>query len=290
MECVLPAAGRRDPIADVPSIEAEAARRSLHEFVRQAWSVLEPGVDFVDGWHLDAICLHLQAVSGYDCKGNALPLGKRIRKLIINVPFRSSKSVLTSVCWCPWEWITAPWTQWLFLSHSEELVLKHAADRRRLIESDWYQSNWGPKSPWGRLHPDKTFTFRKEETALGRYSNSRNGYCISRPMTGVTGFGANRCVIDDGNDAQRAESDAMRNQVNSTFDNSIISRQNNFNTDAFVCIQQRTHEDDLSGHLLAKGGWEHLCIPKEYDGRDLIDLDAYKVQHATSTRQIEHRA
>ena len=56
-------------------LKAEKARRSLHEFVLQAWHVLEPGTPFVDGMHVHAICDHLQAMT----EG-------RIRNLIINVP------------------------------------------------------------------------------------------------------------------------------------------------------------------------------------------------------------
>ena len=55
--------------------KTEAAQRSLHEFVRQAWPVLEPDVDFVDNWHLVAICDHLMAVTD-----------RRIENLLCNVP------------------------------------------------------------------------------------------------------------------------------------------------------------------------------------------------------------
>jgi predicted phage terminase large subunit-like protein len=29
---------------------------------------------------------------------------------------------------------------------------------------------------------------------------------------------------------------------------------------------QRCHQQDLSGHLLEQGGWEHLCLPAEFEG------------------------
>jgi len=35
---------------------------------------------------------------------------------------------------------------------------------------------------------------------------------------------------------------------------------------------QRLHEGDLSGHLLDKGGWEHLCLPAEVEERTIISL------------------
>ena len=72
-------------------VQAEKARRSFHEFVRQPWPILEPATPFVDGIHVCAICQHLQAVS----KG-------RIRNIIINVPPGHAKSLLTGVFWPAW--------------------------------------------------------------------------------------------------------------------------------------------------------------------------------------------
>lgn len=69
-------------------VKAEKARRRLHEFVVQAWHVLEPDTPFVDGVHVLAICDHLQAVTEV-----------RIRNLIINVPPGHAKSLLTAVLW-----------------------------------------------------------------------------------------------------------------------------------------------------------------------------------------------
>ena len=37
-------------------------------------------------------------------------------------------------------------------------------------------------------------------------------------------------------------------------------------TAAKVVVMQRCHQKDLSGHLLEQGGWEHLCLPAEYEG------------------------
>ena len=44
-------------------IDAERAVRSLREFVRQAWPVVEPSTPFVPGFHIDAIIEHLDAVT-----------------------------------------------------------------------------------------------------------------------------------------------------------------------------------------------------------------------------------
>jgi hypothetical protein len=42
---------------------AERARRSLREYVRQAWHVVEPSTPYIDGWHIGAIAEHLEAVT-----------------------------------------------------------------------------------------------------------------------------------------------------------------------------------------------------------------------------------
>ena len=80
-----------------PLIEAEAARRSLREYVRQAWPVLEPASPFVSNWHLDCVADHLQAVTN-----------GQIRKLIINIPPGHMKSLSACVFWPTWEWIHQP--------------------------------------------------------------------------------------------------------------------------------------------------------------------------------------
>ena len=46
--------------------EERLAEPTLTEFPKQAWHVLEPVSELKWGWALDAICLHLQAVSDGD--------------------------------------------------------------------------------------------------------------------------------------------------------------------------------------------------------------------------------
>ncbi len=74
-----------------------AAEESLYEFVRQAWPVVEPGVPFIESWHIQAICEHLEAIT----RGS-------LRYLLINIPPRHSKSTIVSVMWPVWEWISSP--------------------------------------------------------------------------------------------------------------------------------------------------------------------------------------
>src|SRR5262249_35121692 len=49
--------------------------------------------------------------------------------------------------------------------------------------------------------------------------------------------------------------------VKEWFNTTLLSRLNNKATDTIILVMQRLHEDDLTGHLLAQGGWVHLVIP-----------------------------
>jgi predicted phage terminase large subunit-like protein len=46
----------------------------------------------------------------------------------------------------------------------------------------------------------------------------------------------------------------------------MSTRLNDPKTGAKVIVMQRVHEQDLGGHVLEQGGYEHLCLPAEYEG------------------------
>src|SRR5712672_3376313 len=78
------------------SEQAQATRErcmSLVGFVREAWHVLEPNSAYAHGWHIEAICDHLEAITA-----------GRLNRLLINVPPGMMKSLLVSVFWPAWEW------------------------------------------------------------------------------------------------------------------------------------------------------------------------------------------
>src|SRR4051812_31748873 len=102
-------------------IDRELARRSLVEFARQSWHIVEPGRQYVHGWHVDAIVEHLEAVT----RGE-------IRNLLINMPPRHMKSLLVSVFWPVWVWCTHPEKRWIFSSYAQSLSRRDSVKCRRL--------------------------------------------------------------------------------------------------------------------------------------------------------------
>src|ERR1051325_1017185 len=170
-------------------IDCELATRRLGEFVRQAWTVVEPATPFVPGWHIDAIIEHLDAVA---CG--------QIRSLLINVPPRHMKSLLVSVFWPAWEWLRWPERRWLFSSYAATLSIRDSVKCRRLIESPWYQAGRADR-----------FALTSDQNTKGRFDNNRSGYRLSTSVGGAaTGEGGDRIVCDDPNNVNEVESDSVR--------------------------------------------------------------------------------
>jgi hypothetical protein len=78
---------------------------------------------------------------------------------------------------------------------------------------------------------------------------------------GVTGHGADLIIVDDPLDANKASSQAERDNVKAFFEQALSSRIDNPKTGAIIVVAQRLHEDDLPGHLLRTGLWEHVNLP-----------------------------
>ncbi len=221
----------------------EKARRSFLEFVKQAWPVLEPSTTFVEGIHIEAICLHLQAVA----EG-------RIANLIINVPPGHAKSLLTAVFWPAWVWIDHPESRWLFASNREQLATRDSLKCRRLIESDWYQQRWGDR-----------FQLRNDQNQKQRFENDRSGYRVVVTIGAGTGERGDYIVVDDPHTVDQAASDAERMAAVEWWNGSMSTRTNDPSKGHKIVIQQRLHEMDLTGALLMRGGYEHLCLPAEFE-------------------------
>lgn len=127
-----------------------ASCRTLAGFVREAWPVLHPGTPYIHGWHIDAICAHLEAITD-----------GRINRLLINVPPGTMKSLLVSVFWPAWEWTFRPELQYLTTSYSEAYVKRDSRRMRDLVSSEWYQALWPLSLP---------------RTAEISFENSRRGF------------------------------------------------------------------------------------------------------------------
>lgn len=225
---------------------AEAIRgrcQSLAGFVREAWPVLEPRTPYVHGWHIDALCLHLEAVT-YG----------RITRLLINVPPGSSKSLIVSVLWPAWEWAMGLRSlRYLATSFNDGPVKRDTRKCRDLILSPWYQALW----------PEVILT----RTGELSFANSSTGTREGVPFGSLTSQRGDRLIIDDPHSTETAESPLDREKTTRKFREGALDRLNDLEKSAIVVVMQRLHEGDISGVILSlpELGFVHLCIPMEFE-------------------------
>lgn len=227
--------------------DREAVRRwGFAEFVRRAWPQVEPA-PLVWGWHLDAVCEHLEAVTR-----------REVRKLVINLPPGNSKSTVVSVLWPAWEWALDPARKWICASFDETLVLRDAGRCRTLVDGDWFRARW----PKVEIPSDRTASTSKKAfytTAGGfRYSTT--------PRGGVTGHHAHTHVIDDPIDPRGAAltSGAELDEVLRWHGETMSTRFCDLAQAATVLIMQRLHQRDLAAEMIRKGATV-LCLPMRHE-------------------------
>ncbi len=229
-------------------VDKALAERSLVHFIKQAWHVLEPGTTYVHNWHIDAICAHLEAVTD-----------GRIKNLVINIPPRHMKSISVAVCWPAWVWTSRPAARWIFASYAQSLSVRDSVKCRRLIQSNWYQRNWGDR-----------FTLAGDQNSKIKFENDHTGYRIATSVGGTaTGEGGDFIVVDDPLNAKEAFSETVRQTTLEWWDQVMSTRLDNPRTGAKVIIMQRLHENDLTGHVLRQGGYQHLCLPTKFTGKKI---------------------
>ncbi len=221
------------------------AEGSLHDFIKVMWPVLEPAREFVDGWAIQAICEHLEAVT----RGE-------IRRLLINVPPGFMKSLTINVFWPAWEWgpKQRPDLRHVSASYAESLSVRDNTKCRRLIQSELYQSMWG-------------HVFTLDSDAKVKFDNDHTGFKMATSVGGaVVGERGDRFTIDDPHNIKDAESEAKRESTLQWLTEIVPTRINDPETSFIGMIMQRVHERDCSGIIIASElGWEHLCLPMEFE-------------------------
>ena len=224
-------------------LDQESARRSLSEFCKMAWHVLEPATPIKWGWALDAMCEHLEAVHN-----------GQIKRLLMNVPPGMMKSLLTGVFFPAWEWGAGgnPSLRYLTTAHKEDLAIRDNLKCRRLISSDWYQERWSVE-------------LCGDQNAKKKFENTATGFRESMAFRSLTGSRGDRIIIDDPLSVDDAFSEAALSAAEQTFLEAVPSRVNNQDS-AIIVIMQRLHERDTAGIILSRQlGYEHLMLPMRFE-------------------------
>lgn len=239
----------------------ELCEESLVEFIRQAWPTVEPGQQYVEGWHVTAMAMHLEACFGGEDEGS-------ISRLLINIPPGHMKSLM-GVFFNAWLWgpKNRPWIRFLCASHAQTLAIRDTMKFRRLITSEWFVDLWGDRV---QIASDQNAKTKIESTATGFREAVAAG--------GITGSRGDIVWLDDPQSVEGANSEAMRESTTEWFLQAVPTRLNNpaavyddegnlvKPASCIIVVMQRLAEDDVSGVILSNElGYEHLMLPAEFE-------------------------
>ena len=222
----------------------DQSRNDIFKYTQLMWPILEPGRKFIDGWHIRAICEHLEAVD----RGE-------IRNLLINMPPGHMKSLLISVIYPSWKWLKAPSHRFISASYAQTLSTRDSVKMRDLIRSDRYQKLFRPK-----------WSLKDDQDQKTRFTNTETGYRIATSVGGSgTGERADTIICDDPLNAIDSSSELQREAVLNWWFHTMSTRDSDPKKSQRIVVMQRLHEKDLSGAILEKGGYEHLMLPAEFE-------------------------
>ncbi len=218
----------------------EIMRRHLPSFIQKCFYSLAPSASYLSNWHIEALAYHLELVR----------IGK-IRRLIVNMPPRSLKSIICSVAFPAYLLGHDPTKRVICVSYGSELATKHANDCRAILAADWFRRTF----PATRVSRTKNTEFEVLTT--------RNGYRLATSIDGtLTGRGGDIIIIDDPLKPSDALSDSKRERVNDWYNNTLLSRLDDKQRGTILVVMQRLHTNDLAGTLLrASDEWTLLKFP-----------------------------
>lgn len=251
---------------DVEPFKGELLRRRLHSFVRESWGVLEPGRNYVDGWHIGKICEYLEAMKA-----------RQLKFVVFNVPPGSMKSMLVNVNFPAWVWASAPHERFLCLSSADDLPTRDSLKCRRVIESQWYQAKWS-----------HVYQLRDDQNAKTKYETDKTGARGIGSFAGsVLGERAGFILIDDPHKTDLAESDTVRESKLTKFKEEVYTRREDENS-VIAIIMQRLNDRDLAGYSLAEGYADaHCCIPMRFESTRAVYLPSLRKFVKSDAPEVE---
>ncbi len=232
--------------------EKEKCERSFEHFIKCAWNIIEPETPLTWNWHLTYLCNLAQS--------EIERIGRHEDKIwdiiIINIPPRSLKSWIFSRAATAWAWIKFPWMRFMQGSYADDLATEHAMECRDIVQSDWYQYNWGDR-----------FQLKQDQNTKHHFRTDMNGARFTF-STGskTTGRGGNVVSWDDPLNPRQSESEKDIDTANKFWTRTLRNRINNKRVDVIWIIMQRLSPNDVTGHILKtekKKRILHICLPAE---------------------------
>lgn len=171
-------------------MERTIYQRSFYEFYKVAFCQIHPGLEYDENWHAKYLCDVLQEETE-----RVVAKKPREKDIIINVPPRSSKSMIVTVIWPVWSWTIDPTLKFLTCSYSDTIATILSRQSKDLINTNWFQLLYG-----------RRVVLRGDLSGAGHYGTTAGGFRYAFGADGtVTGVGGDFLVCLRGDQKVMAE-------------------------------------------------------------------------------------
>lgn len=229
-------------------LKREVYKKSYYEFTKWCFGLLYPNEKFETNFHIQLLCdLYQEEVL------RIIRKEEKGRDIIVNIPPRASKSLITSVFLLPWMWINDPTLPMISVSFDEDLSLLNAQYSKDIITNPEFQELYGD-----------IFQIRRDQNSKGFFMNDKGGFRLSKTTgSNITGHKGAVIIVDDPQNPKTAESAVNRQSTIDYYTRSLYNRLTPINLGVRIIIMQRLHEDDLTGYLLKSNpdDYLHICLP-----------------------------
>ena len=214
----------------------EKIKNSFMAFVKEMWP------EFIEGRH------HKEIADKFD----KIAQGK-IKRLIINMPPRHTKSEFASFLLPSWMVGRKPDLKIIQTTHTTELAIRFGRKAKTLIDSPEYQQIFKTR-------------LREDSQAAGKWETEQGGeYYAAGVGSAITGRGADLLIIDDPHSEQDALNMASYDRVYEWYTSG--PRQRLQPGGRIVVVMTRWSNKDLTGQLIKAQGeedsdqWEVVELP-----------------------------
>jgi predicted phage terminase large subunit-like protein len=243
------------------AVYAALLREDFYTYFKKVFATLNRGVELQESWHLRVMAYELEGVA----RG-------RTRRLILNLPPRSLKSIAASVALVTWYLGHNPSAEVICASYGQDLSIKFAQDRRAIMQTAWYQA----------IFPTR---ISASKSAAADFRTIQGGSCLATSVSGpMTGRGADLVVIDDPAKPDEMLSEVQRDGVNRWVYSTVHSRLNKKDAAGIVLTMQRLHVMDLTGYLAQDPAWKLLRLAAIADADEEYTIELVNGKRRTYRR------
>jgi predicted phage terminase large subunit-like protein len=231
-------------------LQREIFKDSYYEFFKWSFGILFPSERFEDTFHIKYLCdLYQTEIE------RIIRREEKTKDIIVNIPPRTSKSLITSVSLNAWTWIRDATVPFITVSFDEELTLLNSRYCKDIIKSDEYQALFGD-----------LFQIRKDVDTQSFFMTDKGGFRMSKTTgSNITGHKGTVIIVDDAQSPKTAESEVSRKSTIEYYTRSLYNRLTPVNLGVRIIIMQRLHENDLAGYLFTTDpdSYVHISLPAE---------------------------